>query len=409
MPCPISSAPSVPRDRIAYVDGLRAVAVLAVVVFHAWQYAGRGGSPVVARLFAMGAHGVDLFFALSGFCLAYPFLRRVRANGSADVGFDAFFAKRLVRIVPPYWLALVVLVIAGLTHVGPHLPGADSLVKQAFFLDGNVTFAGRPYWTLPIEFRWYLVFPLALWAYVSAPRAFALAAAGCAFAYYETRFSAVDVGTLPAFLGGIWLADLELTSARVRRFAFAVLLPCAIVATALEPGTDKAFYAVEPIGVCAILAFATLAGAWVPLRRALATAPFVAIGRASYAIYLVHDPVLLRLQVDRGVAPALAVIAAFAASAAFYVVAERPFVAGPLRDRLVARVTGAVAAGRRSLGLPPAIALTAAIAASPEMTAPVGVARTAEAAAPTELPSPTEPIEAQPVLVPTAARVERFA
>jgi peptidoglycan/LPS O-acetylase OafA/YrhL len=62
------------HDRHLCVDGLRAVAVLSVVVYHACKYAGHGGPPLLARVLQMCAHGVDLFFILSEFCLAYPCL-----------------------------------------------------------------------------------------------------------------------------------------------------------------------------------------------------------------------------------------------------------------------------------------------------------------------------------------------
>src|SRR5690242_19069564 len=61
-----------PRHRIAYVDGLRAVAVLLVVAFHAAKYSGMSPAGPMASLLRAGSHGVDLFFVLSGFCLSYP-------------------------------------------------------------------------------------------------------------------------------------------------------------------------------------------------------------------------------------------------------------------------------------------------------------------------------------------------
>ncbi|MGZ3506238.1 MAG: acyltransferase family protein [Vulcanimicrobiaceae bacterium] len=69
------------RKRIAYIDGLRAVAVLSVVTYHAGKYAPASfvslASPLSVVL-RQCYHGVDLFFVISGFCLAYPTLARLR-------------------------------------------------------------------------------------------------------------------------------------------------------------------------------------------------------------------------------------------------------------------------------------------------------------------------------------------
>ena len=99
--------------RIAYIDGLRAVAVLGVLLYHAhpsFQIVGYSHfSTLLGRVLAEGQHGVELFFVISGFCLSFPVLSRL-ANGEDPVfSTPGFFAKRLVRIVPPYWVAALFL------------------------------------------------------------------------------------------------------------------------------------------------------------------------------------------------------------------------------------------------------------------------------------------------------------
>jgi peptidoglycan/LPS O-acetylase OafA/YrhL len=324
------------RDRLLYLDGLRAIAVLSVVVYHAWQYAGEGGPPFIARICQMGAHGVDLFFVLSGFCLAYPYLRRVRAHAVAEFSTAAFAAKRFVRIVPPYWLALGAVVILGLINVLAQPPPMLDILKQLVFLDRDVRFAATPFWTLPLEFRWYFLFPLALVAYARAPRLVLAVAVGSYVLYDQARMNAIpDFGTFPAFLAGIWLADLHLTRSPLQRLALPVFLAYGAIAFAFEPDLKHQFYAAEPLGVGTVMAFVALAGTNKVLGSVLAQRAFTTVGAASYGIYLLHDPILKRLETVDHVAPWLAAIAAVAISLVFSYLCERPFVEGPARTALL--------------------------------------------------------------------------
>src|ERR1700741_1429019 len=98
------------QHRIEYVDGLRAVAVLSVLAEHVTRHSTLAGA-TARHVLMEGAHGVDLFFVLSGFCLAYPTLAKMREQGRATFGIADFGAKRIVRIVPPFYLATVLLVL----------------------------------------------------------------------------------------------------------------------------------------------------------------------------------------------------------------------------------------------------------------------------------------------------------
>src|SRR5215469_8375561 len=94
-------------NRIRYIDGLRAVAVLSVVLYHA---AGRQSANWPYWLHwsvLQGAHGVDLFFVLSGFCLSYPTIAAIAAGKHVTFSVDSFLSKRLIRIVPPYYASIL--------------------------------------------------------------------------------------------------------------------------------------------------------------------------------------------------------------------------------------------------------------------------------------------------------------
>src|SRR4051812_7699293 len=101
------------RGRLAFIDGLRGVAMLSVLLYHCWVHTIR--API---LLALGRHhldltaplhlgylGVNLFLVLSGFCLTYPLAR----IGVAEMNLDLrrFFRRRAWRILPPYYVALI--------------------------------------------------------------------------------------------------------------------------------------------------------------------------------------------------------------------------------------------------------------------------------------------------------------
>jgi peptidoglycan/LPS O-acetylase OafA/YrhL len=345
-----------PHERLPYIDGLRAIAVLSVVVYHGWKYSGDSGQTPLGRALQMGAHGVDLFFVLSGFCLAYPYLSRVRAQGFARFAPAVFAAKRITRIVPPYWLALMVCVLLGLFGVLPAPPPPLEILKQLVFLDGNIHFVAGQFWTLPVEFRWYFLFPAALVAYVRAPRLVLAAAVAAYILYDHSRMAGIpDFGALPAFLAGIWVADLQLKRSLLQRLALPVFVLYGIMAFALEPNDTRQFYGVEPLGVGAALAFVALAGTFKPLRWLLSHPIFTKIGAASYGIYLLHDPIVKQLETIDRVAPPLACLAAVAISFGFSWLCEQPFVSGELRAPIVRFLEVRLRAFFAWLGLPASI------------------------------------------------------
>ena len=99
------------KERFKSLDGLRGVAILMVTLFHLWR---EPGEPTITfgrlnftPLFPYGAAGVTIFYCLSGFCLFYP-LAKARQAGRSWPGWGGFYLRRAVRILPPYYIALVV-------------------------------------------------------------------------------------------------------------------------------------------------------------------------------------------------------------------------------------------------------------------------------------------------------------
>jgi peptidoglycan/LPS O-acetylase OafA/YrhL len=361
---PTSAAPAPSSaHRIEYVDGLRAVAVLAVVLHHVSRNV--GVSPDAARFLNEGAHGVDLFFVLSGFCLAFPTLAKLRRTGAATFDVADFGAKRLVRILPPFYLATFAIValyaLPRLLRHQPlpaHMPTAWDLAASLLFIDGGVNLVNGAFWTLMVEFRWYFAFPLLLALWVRSPRAFGAVALASFVLYNYTRAHALDLGTLPGFMLGIVAADLQLGgsatrswAAHAKRWALPLAAVCAALGVAVEstakiPGFDgnDVVFAYQPTILgwqLAVFFLVVAAGALAPLRRALGVKALVATGVASYGIYLVHEPAI-EFAVSRlhGVLAFPAGIAAgVGVGFAFWALADRPFMTEPLRRPLVAAIS----------------------------------------------------------------------
>lgn len=331
--------------RIAYVDGLRAVAVLMVVACHAAKWdLGLSQGPWL-QAFLDGAHGVDLFFVLSGFCLSYPILNSLHTRGWATFDIAGYFARRVVRIVPPYYLAMVFLyfLLLGLPHVGWHVPPTFSLARlgwldvgrQALFADRRVEFLNPSFWTLAIEWRWYFLFPLLLVLWTRSMRAFVFALLACIVIAASTNAGS-DFSVLPAFMLGIVAAQLELDRAAFGRLA---LLLCALslsVTVLLEPNAMLGYFMQIPTGwQVAAFFLVVAAGSLRWLRAILSVRPLVWIGVSSYSIYLIHEPLIATIEHNSRVTPFLGAILVVALGIAFWAVFERPFMTKPLKGRLV--------------------------------------------------------------------------
>lgn len=108
---PDAVAPPPRHPRFPLVDGLRAIAVLCVVLVHAHGFADAGTTGPANRLLGQMGIGVTIFFVISGFLLYRPFIAH-RTGGAGAPPVLTYAKRRLLRIYPAYWLALTVLVIA---------------------------------------------------------------------------------------------------------------------------------------------------------------------------------------------------------------------------------------------------------------------------------------------------------
>jgi peptidoglycan/LPS O-acetylase OafA/YrhL len=157
---------------IGEIDGLRFFAIAVVVLLHIAVHLRRlfpekfSGSEIdtaLAWLFFRGGLGVDVFFAISGFILALPFINELVHEGRKVILKD-YYIRRVTRLEPPYIISLILLfglqVAAGRLSFGEHLPNFFA----SFFYIHNIVYDAwsviNPVaWSLEIEVQFYLLAP----------------------------------------------------------------------------------------------------------------------------------------------------------------------------------------------------------------------------------------------------------
>jgi peptidoglycan/LPS O-acetylase OafA/YrhL len=151
---------------IPQIDGLRFVAIASVVLFHIYSTFENRGIPAPWTFDSdLPKRGVELFFAISGFILGVPFASRFLLHGPR-VDLKQYFLRRLTRLEPPYFIALLVCaadqIIMGhrdLREMGPHLLASFGYLHNLTFGAFNRPVNGVA-WSLEIEIQFYVLVPL---------------------------------------------------------------------------------------------------------------------------------------------------------------------------------------------------------------------------------------------------------
>jgi len=320
------------------LDGLRALAVLSVVLAHAAETT---TGPLAVFIGHIGSRGVDLFFVLSGCCLAYPLLAAGGGGVRSVPAPIAFFRRRLSRIAPPYYVALAIFGVLAFTPFGLPttrfaIPSGPALLGQfamdAAFLTNLHPAHNEDFWTLGFEMRWYLVFPLALALYVRSRLAFFAALIASALLFHFL-LRVPDFGLLPCFMLGVVAADIALREPAWRRivwFLGAVLVGFEMWMQWQRPSiVDHA----DPLWQLAV--FLIVVGVMGNSRLATCFSLPVLdlVGIASYSIYLVHHPIVDALA-HAGIPLIAAVPIAIGAGFLFWRFVEAPLVRPTVRRKI---------------------------------------------------------------------------
>ena len=372
------------------LDGLRAVAVTLVLLFHA----GFAWMPA-------GYLGVSMFFTLSGFLITSLLLTEHSRTGTVSLG--RFYTRRARRLLPASLLCIALVLLArsvGLfDRVASLRRDSTSAVLQVFNwarLSGGTSYANlfntakgsttsplEHYWSLSVEEQFYMLWPIAVvgmlalarrrrWTVVRPIAVVTLifiAAApliarwfGSDAAYWATpaRFGEILIGSL--------LAAVMVRARPARAWTCVLTAPLlvliVVLAHTLPSGSGPAYRGLLPL--FALLSGGLIYALQVPgvVRSVLSTAPLVWIGRISYGLYLFHWPIFVamrqhgwNLATPKGFAVAITVTMTL--TVASYFILELPIrraAPRPLRSLVAAMSATAFALGAIVL-LPAAIPL----------------------------------------------------
>jgi peptidoglycan/LPS O-acetylase OafA/YrhL len=315
------------RPALEPLTGLRFVAAMAVVLYHVPLAAGMPDA--IVRLLSRGYLGVSLFFVLSGFILTYTYIDP--HSGTMRGSAREFWWARIARIYPVYAAALLIslpifVVFRVVIAVPNERPAAvlsatlTPLLLQAWW-PSAATQWNTPGWSLSVELFFYALFPvfavwlarrpnalrasLLVWAACLIPAgAYVVTSAGAATPRFDHYFwlqavkfnPAVHLGELAigvaAGLAFLRRGDRSPLSSRTFSWVVPIALAIAVIAVV---GTDRVPYALCHAGLLAPLwaiVILRLADGGGHFARLLGSQTLVRLGEASYALYLVHSPLL---------------------------------------------------------------------------------------------------------------------
>jgi peptidoglycan/LPS O-acetylase OafA/YrhL len=306
-------APATP-DHLAYrrdIDGLRAVAVLSVLAFHAFPDTFRGGFI-----------GVDLFFVISGFLISSIIVKDL---GTARFTFSNFYARRIKRIFPALILVMSACLAFGwfalfpdeFAQLGKHVAGGSGFVANLMFWQEvgyfDTAAETKPLlhlWSLGIEEQFYIVWPVVL--LLAWKRGFNLLAVTAALAAVSFLINVAGLASYPsatfyspasrawelmlgAMLGclSVQAGALAAVQARVSpalQSGAALLLLVAGLALITAEQPFPGFVALLPVA-SALLFISAGPQTWIN-RVLLSNRLMVWVGLISYPLYLWHWPLL---------------------------------------------------------------------------------------------------------------------
>ncbi|MGO2747274.1 acyltransferase family protein [Microbacterium sp.] len=311
-----------PSRFIPHVQGLRAIAVLFVVLYHFWP----------GRL-SGGYVGVDIFFVISGFLITAHLARELATSGRVDLG--QFWARRARRLLPASLLVLLFCaIVAALPFLTPTsaMPAeVREIVASTFYVENwylafnsadYLALSGDPttvqhYWSLSLEEQFYVIWPLimllAAWISVKFFRGSRLRAAAIAIGVVSVAsfiFCVIFTMTDPApayfvTLGRIWQFGVGALLALVPRLrvnnavlsfvlGWAGVLALLYTAFTFDGQTVfPGYMALLPtLGAAAVIAASNTERWWYPTRL-LAIRPMRFTGDISYSLYLWHWPLIV--------------------------------------------------------------------------------------------------------------------
>jgi len=269
-------------DRIVTVDALRGLASFSVAWFHFTH-----GNPrflpsgLLKSTGEYGWLGVSMFFVISGFVIPYALNKAQYEMGQ----YSHFLAKRIIRLDPPYIADIcLILALAYLVPLAPMFQGAPptyTTMQLLCHLGYVNSLTGKPwvnpvFWSLGIEFQYYLLVGLIFPLLVASSRVLRLVllatllVPGLFIAQRSLIFA-----SLPLFVAGILTFQKKIGLLSIHLFAAGLIVVFSV--TWFESG----------LGTAIVVLVTALAIAFLKLRSKLLTW----LGTISYSLYLVHVPI----------------------------------------------------------------------------------------------------------------------
>ena len=316
--------------RLHFIDGLRGLAMLMVLLYHCWLFGGMWSVGLtlgarhldVAPLLGFGHVGVNLFLVLSGFCLYWPLVKGGARRGPT---LWEFAGRRCRRIIPPYYVTLLLFGALPLAQAWRHQAGPDfHFARDWLFLHALMLHNTRPgyvlsvngsLWSLALESQLYVLFPVLVEAYRRfSARGVLLAVLLFCTAYrvflvwghylpddgygYVLAYSVFGRGF--EFALGMFMALLVARQHAEQKSLVLwmdYLLLAVVVPAAILDGRHGHFRALTDAMWGLLFAALLLAGsrAETRLHRALSHRLLVWLGVFSYSVYLIHLPLVIAL------------------------------------------------------------------------------------------------------------------
>jgi peptidoglycan/LPS O-acetylase OafA/YrhL len=308
-----------PVRRLEYIDGLRAMAALWVMLHHTIETSEPSVAlhlpvlgPILASLF-FGQFPVMVFLMMSGFCLFYPCVKKNTAEPKLNMSFGAYLLRRAKRIYPPYFAAGALCVAMSLVpalQVGRWMmvgPLDGNVILSHLLLVHNLipTHANRidyPMWSIGLEWQLYLLFPLLIWAYrrSSGPTVIVVTLVVAAIIRATYRMVPTELGAvlhdgpfsyLEIFAAGMFAATLTVQGRRpLPARALGAIVVGGLALVRFGSGNGLVHDLATSAAAFSVLLLAIDANSAV--SRFLSTPWLVRIGVFSYSLYLVHAPLV---------------------------------------------------------------------------------------------------------------------
>jgi peptidoglycan/LPS O-acetylase OafA/YrhL len=363
------------RIRLDYLDSLRGIAAIYVVLYHAyWFSIGKDiyhyGKPlrILFALVMYGHYAVDLFIVLSGYCLMLPVVRS--ASHEISHGLLGFIQRRAKRILPPYYAALLFSVCIGLLLNHLHLAtnanesftsrGLIAHVLLIHDFSANLSTQINPVmWSVAVEWQIYFVFAFLLFPVWKRLGSLVVVASALAITYpltlihnslapsiqscYPWYIALFAMGMAAAsvnFMDGTFYQSIRKQIGKPW-FPIALLIVTICLAPFFRSQNDI-FLDDVLIGVLSSTFIAYITNSIVSSDKRTTTVkvleakPLIFLGTFSYSIYLFHLPILDFLRaflppsefhrnVEAVIIVPLQILAAIVLSYGFYVLVERQF------------------------------------------------------------------------------------